>query len=63
MGGPSLALVRFLMCQYSATRWGEWGTVVIKVTIDLCMGGQLGVDAGTAEKIECDLSLWYKFIP
>jgi hypothetical protein len=35
--GPGGTVVGFDMGQDATTRWSEWGTIVIKLAIDLCM--------------------------
>ena len=43
--------------------WCKWRFVVIEISVDLGIRGELWVDAGGTEKIEGNDSLWKKFVP
>ena len=63
MGGPSAALVRFLVGDHMNARGSERGSIVIKAAMEEFMGRELGIEAGTAEKIEGGFRLWQESIP
>ena len=52
MWGPGFAVCRFLLNQYLYPRRGNGGTVEIIQSIDLGPSRELGVYAGTLEKVE-----------
>jgi hypothetical protein len=51
MGGPCFASGRLDMDQDASAGRSKRGSVVVKGTVKLCVGGQLGVDAGATKKI------------
>lgn len=63
MGGPGLAGRRFFVGNDTAA-WGSEGcAVVVKLATYLCMGGELGVEAGCSHHVQCDLGLWNELVP
>ena len=43
--------------------WRYWGPVIVKVTVDLCPGRELGVEAGCPKEIEGEKGLGKQLVP
>ena len=43
--------------------WGKWRPVEVKLAVELCIGGEVGVDARGAEEIQGDYCLGNEFVP
>ena len=51
MWGPGGAGTGLLMDEDSYARWGKRGAVVIEYALELCPGGEAGVQAGAAKEV------------
>jgi hypothetical protein len=63
MGCPGLADFRLDVGEDLDTWWGYWNFVEVIAAVDLFPCGELGVDAGTAEEVEGQLSLRDCLVP
>jgi len=57
VGGPGAACFGFDVGENATTRGAQWCAIVVECAMDLGIGGELGVDAGSAEEVEHDFSL------
>ena len=63
MGCPTAAIVRWFMDEGAGSWWCQWCSVEVKGSKELCVSGELGIDSGGTEEIECKLGLWQESAP
>ncbi len=63
VNGESLSAFGTFMGVDLDAGWSEWRLVEIVRTVNLCMGGQLRINSGRTEQIECESGLWEKLVP
>ncbi len=51
MRRPRGALTGFDMNKDANAGWCQWRPIEVKVSVELCMGGEFGIDAGPAHEI------------
>ena len=63
VNGESLSAFGTFMGVDFDAGWSEWRLVEIVRSVNLCMGGQLRINSGRTEQIECEGGLWEKLVP
>ena len=46
------------MVDNACSRWREWCTVVVELTVKETVAGEFGIDTGRSKEIEVEFSLW-----
>jgi hypothetical protein len=63
MRRPGCAVGGFFMDKYMDTRWSGGCAIEVIGAIELCICGELGVDAGAAEEVKSEQGLGQDVIP
>ena len=58
-----MSVVGFFMNEDTDAGWGDGSSVEVEKSVELSPGRQFGVDTGGSKQVDCELSLFDKFIP
>lgn len=63
MWGVCAAVVGLLVNENASSWRSKWSAVVVEGTVELSVGGEIGVHPRTAEEVQGGQSLWEELIP